>query len=488
VSEPVIPTSTQMPPAAAATRTPAPPTATHTPTAIPTATQTPSPAPTGISAKYPTTPSSPMPTPTQTQTGTAQIPLSTFVPENAVTRTPAAPAVCPAEDPDLVPPDLEQYANEVLLTEAILTFLNAGGKFPIASVTLADLTDDGVDEVLLVTKAPSDSWIAGILFILGCDRGAYQVLTTIRTKYEYYPKIFAITDMNLDGVPELVIEQITCHYCTGVWVYEWDGQRFQSLVRHWEIFNNKLTYQDSAETTGRGQTEVKDTDGNGTIEVVLRTVPTSHPDAIEYGPWRSEIQTFMWDGQYFSLHSVRYSPPEYRFQAVQDGDRVSLDGDFDAALAFYQSAIFSDTLKSWSTAIGEQIIDQYRASWRGTPTPTPLPPDPIEYDQLAAYARYRIMILHLLEGQPESAQIVYDTLLQKFPLGNAGYPYAEMATLFWSEYQSSQDIGLACSSAVAYAAAHPEILAPLTGPEFSAWNRIYKPSDVCPFDNSNTKN
>jgi hypothetical protein len=288
-------------------------------------------------------------------------------------------------------------------------------------------------------------------------------------------------------MPDLALVETTCHYCTGVLIYEWNGQEFQSIVRTWMIDPslNELSYYEIAELIGYAEAKLIDTDHNGTYEIVLTGgVPSSIGDAYFNGPYRSTTLTYMWDGQYYSRFSQVYSPPEYRFQAIQDGDEASLRRNYDEALNFYQDAIFSDKLKSWSADIHQQLIAQNEAIFQRTPTPTELPPDPQEYYQLAAYARYRIMLLHLIRGYQQEAKIVYDTLQEKFPERNAGYPYAEMAKLFWLDYTSSHDLGLSCKAAVNYARTHPEILTPLTGSEYGFWNRTYLSSDVCPFDST----
>jgi hypothetical protein len=232
-----------------------------------------------------------------------------------------------------------------------------------------------------------------------------------------------------------------------------------------------------------------DTDGNGTLELVLKQ---DIPILSEYSmflPWRKEERTCMWDGGAFVLTHVELSPPEYRFQAVQDGDRASLAGEYDKALELYQQAIFSDKLDWWTFERRVHEIGVYGQEFVIKPTPIPsLLPDPLEYPNLAAYARFRILLLHLLRGYLPEAQTVYATLQEKFPAGQPGHAYAELAAAFWDEYQASQSMGLACGKAIEYATAHPvEILAYLGNSDYSETyfgqqSLDYQPEDVCPFD------
>lgn len=130
-----------------------------------------------------------------------------------------------------------------------------------------------------------------------------------------------------------------------------------------------------------------------------------------------------------------------------------------------------------------------------TPTPLPAPIiDSAEYYHLAAYARFRIMLIYVLLGSQVNAKVAYNSLQAGFPKGQTGHSYAEMATAFWQEYQSSSDIQLACGKAVEYAIDHDEEILPYLGNVtylsnlldnyYHGWQNIdYLPKDVCPFGN-----
>lgn len=81
----------------------------------------------------------------------------------------------------------------------------------------------------------------------------------------------------------------------------------------------------------------------------------------------------------------------------------------------------------------------------------------------------------------------YVNLQAKFPAGQPGYAYAEMAQAFWEDYQASQDIGQACGKAVAYATAHADSLTYLGSDYHGLQSHIYKPDDVCPFKQASAK-
>ena len=79
-------------------------------------------------------------------------------------------------------------------------------------------------------------------------------------------------------------------------------------------------------------------------------------------------------------------------------------------------------------------------------------------------------------------QTVYDTLREEFPEGAVGGQYAALATIFWDEYSSSENIAAACGKVVDYAAVHAdEILGPLGSGFYGFGQRDYAPEDICPF-------
>ncbi len=147
----------------------------------------------------------------------------------------------------------------------------------------------------------------------------------------------------------------------------------------------------------------------------------------------------------------------------------------------YQEAIFSDKLNGYSTEIRDNLRARWDASFGTTPTATPYPLAPDEYPSLAAYAYYRIMLLHIVQNHESDAGTVYKTLQQKFGSDTYGHPYYEMATEFWNAYQSTHNMYDGCAAAIQYAAEHPEILTPLGSDYHGSQSHIYVPADVCPF-------
>jgi hypothetical protein len=157
-------------------------------------------------------------------------------------------------------------------------------------------------------------------------------------------------------------------------------------------------------------------------------------------------------------------------------------GAYPTALNLDKQVIFRDGLDWWSRERQEYENAVVQAPWTHEPIPSVKPSeDETEYPRLAAYACYRIVLLHIVQGHQSDAGTVYKTLQQKFGDDPYGRPYFEMATNFWNTYQSTHRMYESCAAAIRYAAEHPEILIPL-GSDYHGWqSHLYVPADVCPF-------
>ena len=216
------------------------------------------------------------------------------------------------------------------------------------SVTLADLTNDGVPEV--VVRA-----YESLVFM--CQDGAFMLRLSAEGASGDMPAPGGdkIADLNANGMPELVLadEFWGMHdYTLMVKIYEWNGAEFQSLIpkeqsRAPSARNGygELGYA----AMWDGHFELVDVDGNGTTELVIEGGVGGGLDALlNGGPQRSERNTWMWNGTQFIFTDVSFSAPEYRFQAIQDGDDASLTGEFDRAIRAYRASIEDDHLNGWN--------------------------------------------------------------------------------------------------------------------------------------------
>ncbi len=493
----VTPLPTRTSPAPTLSPTAAAPTSTPTPALAPTQTRT------ATATKTP--PPTPRPSPTLT-------PYPTFDLAQVTPRGPLPTAVCPVEDPDMeIVVDRSSIIDFPTFIEAIWLLLDEGASlrqvaaafneaYQVEMAPLVDLTGDGLPELVV-----GDPWeTIGI----GCDDGEYKEIFNYWTEGWFWPaEVHYPKDMNLNGIPDIVITYLATSGANAVVdILEWDGAQFVSLVQinHGEnspdtsVLARALYWYENSWLEGWGggeegrlpmmnggaQVDIRDLDGNGTLELIVTDSGPGHPDTLEnFGPWRGKQVIFTWDGVHYLYSSLEMDAPIYRFQAVQDADRYFLLGNYERALALYQDAIFSDKLTWWSVDLRDYLNDVRYAEEFGDATPTPLPPDPNEYANLAAYSRYRIMLLQITQGQMESAQIVYDTLQEKYPAGELGYEYAYIATLFWTTFEETESMALSCASVTAYVEANPDMLFYLgdSKHEHGDQSHAYTAGDVCPF-------
>lgn len=430
----------------------------------------------------------------------------------AITSTPSAPEKCPlpgkAADLSTLNRDTEEPSFSFKRFETkTLDYLNQGGSPSDLIVRLrqqwdsyeifgnndaiADLTGDGVPEIVIMPASET--------YILGCQDGKYQIL------FKYFDEavsingigtqLVAIQDMNLNGIPEFVFASFGCGgmgtgQCLDVYVYEWNGKNFTTRIPIWEGYEVGASIYGGRLADYFPGVTIKDVDNNGTKELIITGgIPNSwYSEHFYHAPWRDQTDIYKWNGENFVHNKTTFSSPIYRYQAIQDGDRQMQNHEYDQALKSYQEAIFSDKLLGWSQAHKDREKLMHDFTWdfeeklKLTPTPSIPPDDPKEYPNLAAYGRYRIMLLHILQGNMNEARIVYETLQEKFPEGSEGHIFAQVAKAFWEEYNASQSVSAACQAAIHIADENQGVLEFL-GSDYGNVEQdlLYKPEDVCPF-------
>jgi hypothetical protein len=459
------------------------PSVTSTPVvATQAATGTPSPIPTNTNTLIPTA------TPTASITPLPTIPTftPTFDPRTMVTVTPAPKAEYPKEDPSIVakfatPNSDGSYG--IYRASDILDYLNSGG-------TVTQLRDSGLGEVIdLNGDGVNEVAYRGIFriayIILGCKNGKYQDFLDFAG--DSGAGLAGTFDLNKNGIPEIILYNIVHYGFDDISVFEWDGNTFRSLIDMGKYSSTDDTVVDwvSATWISNAHYRLIDTSGDGLKEIVVvydvNQLCGGFGDLCDGTPARAQTTILGWNGQNYVVQQRYYAPAQYRFQAIQDSDVASSQKEYDKALRLYQEVIFSDKLKSDSPEIRDNLRAQFDAKYGTTPTPTAYPVALDEYPKLAAYAYFRIVLLHLVQSQEADATTVYNTLQKKFSSDPYGRPYVEMATAFWEAYQSTHKMYDGCAAAIEYAAEHPEILTPLGSDYHGSQSHIYVPADVCPF-------
>ena len=442
-------------------------------------TSTPSPLPTATATRTVL----PAATPTASITPLPTIPAftPTFDVSTIVTVTPAPKAECPKENPTLSFSIKQNPNYPIFDTQEILNFLNKGASFKALSnrinssgfkplITSQDVTGDKTPEVLFINLEP-----ISVFYIYICTHGQYVLYSPEINYFGYDTEIVAIKDLNADGVPEIILEHRGCsgNGCYSIYILEWNSSKFQ-------VINSEPKYGE--QMYGLINVEIKDLNNDREFEVLMTGGVPAIGGYIINPPWRLETKILAWNGANFVLESIKYEPSEFRFQIIQDGDRATLAGKFDEAIKSYQDAISNDKLDWWSSQRQtDTMIKLGNEGYSTLGTPAPGIPDPAEYPRLAAYAYYRIMLLHLVQNHESDATTAYNTLQEKFSNDQYAHLYVEMAVTFWNAYQSTHKIYNGCAAAIQYATEHPDILIPLGSDYHGAQSHTYVPADVCPF-------
>jgi hypothetical protein len=443
----------------------APPAQTSTPPLAPTATKTPIP---------PTATVTPLPTiPTFTPT---------FDVSTIVTVTPAEKAECPTIDSTVKPEDY--LLTEITyptsnVTNEILEYLNKGGDGQNLVKRLnqiyskseyhggygfLDVTNDQVSEFLYVELD-----YVGKPLVFSCRNGKFELLDALSGNFDFLEYTMKTDDLNANGIPEIIVTGTSgaSFPNSTIYFYEWDGKGFSIFGQ-----TNFLALR---------QMQINDVGGNGIKEISFSGDNPSCLSCSNFLPQRQRTITFGWNGKEFAEKSNEFTAPKYRFQALQDADVAVNAGKYGKAYSLYDVVISNKNLEWW---LSERFAYEQDASYRWIPGITPVPEpteDPSEYPRLAAYAYYRIMLLHLVQGQGAEAASTYQILQETFGADPYAAPYVEMASAFWESYQSTHKMYDGCAAAIQYAVEHPEILTPL-GSDYHGWqSHIYEPADVCPF-------
>jgi len=440
---------------------------------------TPSPLPTATQTFIPSETSTPSITPLPT---IATFTL-TFDASTIITVTPAPKAECPQIDPSIRPeayfPETLDYTSFSSASNKISEYLNHGGSgqllferlkkvYPEMESTggydFHDVTGDQIPEFLYI-----EFYFEGKLMVFSCRDGEFEQIAVLSGDHADHAYSLEIEDLNGDGMAEVILMGAFCgSFChDSIYLYEWNGQGF--------------TLVSKANISPMRQMLIKDFDGNGTQEIMLSGGDPSCLSCSNLVPRRQRTVIYSWNGTAFVEVANEFEFPEYRFQALQDADAMTVIGKYDRAIELYEATISNTRLKWWSPERMEYVQALYM-SWIPDLTLPPEPPeDKTEYPRLASYAYYRIVLLHSMQGNEVEARTTYNTLQQEFGSNESSQPYVAMAAAFWEAYHARDRMYDGCAAAIQYAVEHPELLVSL-GSGYHGWqSRTYLPADVCPF-------
>jgi tetratricopeptide (TPR) repeat protein len=376
------------------------------------------------------------------------------------------------------------YRN--LMTDEILFLLNTYGSaafiqflnnndqkfFYTPSGDEIDLTADSVPELIVRM---------GSLEVYGCNRGQYVLLFNdppdgmLRA-----PRVIAVKDGNLNGIPEILILTSTQSQGGRYYkVYEYSAGSFKTLIDPDSGFVDGVIF---VEVTGSIKFIDVDHDGYSEIYSLVGIPVWSTYET--FVPWRKEWDTYEWDGTYYTLSRRDFAPPEYRYQAAYDGDNFSLRGEYDQAIESYRRVILSDGLQWYTQERAEYVKELFFAGFNNDMKPTLSSPDPAEYPNLAAYAHYRIMLIHALQGSIVDAQFELNKLQKEYPEGDPGSIYAQLARIFLEEFQVIGDMGKSCAEVIEVVKKNQRDVFKYLGIDgyMGMYIPKYTPQDICPFE------
>jgi hypothetical protein len=260
----------------------------------------------------------------------------TFDASTIVALTPAPKAECPKEDPSVVAPSTTPNSDgsyEIYLPSDILNYLNSGGTSAqlrdSGLAEIVDLTGDGVNEVVY------RGFLGGSYDILGCKDGKYQDFLDFAGDSGIGRDV---VDLNKNGVPEIILYDLVHYGYIDISVFEWDGSKFRSLIDMGKYSSTDDTVVDWVSATWISDTHYKliDTNGDGLKEIVVvydvNQLCGGFGDFCDGTPARAQTTILGWNGQNYVVKQKYYSPAQYRFQAIQDGDAAASQKEYDKAL------------------------------------------------------------------------------------------------------------------------------------------------------------
>ncbi len=363
------------------------------------------------------------------------------------TPTPVPPPLAMACPADLLGygPAMAEYLS---LTDgdvsALAAWLSQCGAITddAGEVRTADLTGDGTNEVIVVLTTPQAEMSAppGDLFVL---RKAETWAIDFQAVADGQVKLLDVADVNQDGQMDLAWTDTTCgaHTCFGtVHLVSWTGAAFQNWI-------------DGTLSMAYPEVRLDDvTDGSGREIVVHGGVIGS----VGAGPQRAwtEIWASPGGAPYTRISQV-YDPSNCLYHTVLDANAAFLSGRSDRfaqAITLYRKALEAPTLVAcW---------------WR-----------PNELEELRIFSAFRLAMAYAYQGDVANAEATVTALLSAHP----GAVYAQIADIWWTAYQPTQDMTAACAAVNAFVTGpppHPEAYEMLA--DYGYANPTFTAADVCP--------
>ncbi|MCI0713257.1 MAG: hypothetical protein L0154_24080 [Chloroflexi bacterium] len=314
-----------------------------------------------------------------------------------------------------------------------------------AQVIVADVTGNGVLDVLTIIHAPLLPTPRGIVISLfTCDDG-YQLASTeiIDTPEGMHVEVPNAIDLNNNGRTDILLrynEVIGMKYHETVYLLEWDGAALD------------VTWGAGPVYGGHGDIRLNNLDEDpATLEF---TVPYYY--AYESGTATSfnqfsfvrDIETvYTWQNNSWQAGCTHFSDDEelgYSFTILHSAEVWRACGEFDEAGGLYFQ-LWSGGLPLlpdyWGTmppiVYSDDLPSEERLDYAAT----------IAGRYLSAFAGYRLIQLDIHGGNLEDAEDRMTGLVNLFPAGQHGYLYVAMAQKLLDEVRNGATLDHACFAA-----------------------------------------
>ena len=447
---------------------------------------------------------------TETQIPNTPTAYPIFHPELIVTVTPTLAEVCPdlpdSEFLDLIEEfDVGNNEHDWLST-AMLTgaspqqiesvFIDEVSQW--FRISALDLTTDGVPELIIDHASDGGE-------IYQCrNQGYVKILDydTLSWPARLYMDDY---DINQNGIPEIMIS----YYATSGFnltfdVLEWNGIEIQSKLRvsngvdapessRWAralswygVHTMGMEPNTAVMMDGGADIILEDLNDDGLLEIILDgDGPASYDTKWNFGPWLGEKLIFQWNGESFLLSDFKIDEPIHRFQAVQEADRAFLLRDYERASLFYDKVINDADLLPYSWEFMQYLEDVHNqvTLYNGSAEDLSVPEVSLdEYQQLSAYARYRLIMIDLAAGKQDQALNTYQMLYQINIGENPGYAHAVMGRIYWESVEEGMSLVDACQPVKDYVSENLILLEPLGNSGSRVQSHEYTVDDICPLD------
>jgi hypothetical protein len=323
------------------------------------------------------------------------------------------------------------------------------GNVPLAVVP-EDLTGDGFDDLVVSIFNPRSEAVIppGMALIYVCEGGQYNLAYGENSQPGFSaPHIWYVQDLDADGAAEVVLSQATCgaHTCfDDVEVLSWDGSAFSNRLGGETL---DLPYPD---------VRVEDADGDGVFDL---SVLAGGIASVGAGPQRDVTRQWTFDREssgWIAREDI-LGPAKFRIHILHDAETAMREGNLVEALGLFERVITDPTLEEWMDPETERA-------------------------NLAAYARFKQVVVYTLESQVDFAEIIMRELQAAYPAGSPQRKYVTLAEAFWAGWEVGGVAG-GCEMAEEYAVEQAEaVLTPLGPLVFGYANPEINLDDICPME------